>query len=470
MWSFGVTLGQRYELEERVGAGGFSEVWRARDLVLNRPVAVKLPHVGYIQDAEALARFQAEARHAGSLAHENIARVYDYGELDPPYLVMELVDGPSMSRMLASGPVDPMRAMDLVAQAAAGLEAAHAGGLIHRDIKPGNLLLAPGGIVKITDFGISQSVGSAPVTSTGLVVGTPGYLAPERASGASATPISDLYSLGVVAYECLTGVPPFTGTPLEVALAHVIRPFPGLPECVPADVAALIMQLTAKDPVDRPASAGEVARRARQLSDRLVSGSSGAASRPDNVPALTDEPRTPEHPEVPVPGRSSSRLRRGVAMAGVGVTTALIALFTLAAGGSIRDPGSAGHPVVTPSSSSSTPKPRTVLTVDVNAASLVGQPVNLAVRRLREQKMIPRVLWQATDQQQPGHVTVIQPAGRRPVGSIVTVVGALGVPAGASTSNQADDPNGNGTNDGNGNGKEKGKGKGNGKASSEGKE
>ena len=156
-------------------------------------------------------------------------------------------------------------------------------------------------------------------------------------------------------------------------------------------------------------------------------------------------------------------------MAGAGVAAALIALFTLA-GGSIRDPGSAGHPVVTPSSSSSTPKPRTVLTVDVNAASLVGQPVNLAVRRLREQKMIPRVLWQATDQQQPGHVTVIQPAGRRPVGSIVTVVGALGVPAGASTSNHADDPNGNGTNDGNGNGKEKGKGKGNGKASSEGKE
>jgi serine/threonine protein kinase len=465
MWSFGVTLGQRYELEERVGAGGFSEVWRARDLVLNRPVAVKLLHVGYIQDAEALARFQAEARHAGSLAHENIARVYDYGELDPPYLVMELVDGPSMARMLASGPVDPMRAMDLVAQAAAGLEAAHVGGLVHRDIKPGNLLLAPGGIVKITDFGISQSVGSAPVTSTGLIVGTPGYLAPERASGASATPISDLYSLGVVAYECLTGVPPFAGTPLEVALAHVIRPFPSLPECVPADVAALVMQLTAKDPADRPASAGEVARRARRLGDRLVSGSSSAASRPDNVPALTDEPRTPEYRAAPVPGRSSSQLRRGVAMAMAGIAVALIALFTLA-GGSIRDSGSAGHPVVTPSSSSSTPKLRTVLTVDVNAASLVGQPVSLAVRRLRQQKMIPRVLWQATDQQQPGHVTAIQPAGRRPVGSIVTVVGALGVPAGAGTSSQADDPNGNGTDDGNGNGK--GKGKGNGKVSGEG--
>jgi eukaryotic-like serine/threonine-protein kinase len=171
-------------------------------------------------------------------------------------------------------------------------------------------------------------------------------------------------------------------------------------------------------------------------------------------------------------------------MAGVGVAAALIALFTLVtlAGGSIRDPGSAGHPAVTPSSSSSTPKPsssstpkpsgtstpklRTVLTVDVNAASLVGQPVSLAVDRLRQQKMIPRVLWRATDQQQPGYVTAIQPAGRRPVGSIVTVVGALGVPAGAGTSHQAGDPNGNGTNDGNG----KGKGKGNGKGNGEGKE
>ena len=453
MWSLGVTLGQRYELEERVGAGGFSEVWRARDLVLNRPVAVKLLHVGYVHDAEALARFRAEARHAGSLAHGNIARVYDYGELDPPYLVMELIDGPSLSRVLASGPLDPVRAMDLVAQAAAGLEAAHAGGLVHRDIKPGNLLLAPGGIVKVTDFGISQAVGSAPVTSTGLVVGTPGYLAPERASGASATAASDLYSLGVVAYECLTGVPPFAGAPLEVALAHVIRPLPGLPESVPADVAALVTQLTAKDPADRPASAGEVARRARQLGDRLVSGFSSAASWPDNVPALTDEPRTPELRAAPVPGSSSSRLRRGVAMAGVGVAVALIALFGLA-GGSIRGSGSAGHPVVTPSSNSSTPKPsnsstprlRTVLTVDVNAASLIGQPVSLAVRQLRQQKMIPRVLWQATDQQQPGHVTAIRPAGRRPVGSIVTVVGALGVPASAGPSHQAGDPNGNGGN------------------------
>ena len=166
-------------------------------------MAVKVLHGGYLQDAVALARFRAEAWHAGSLAHENIAQVYDYGEPDPPYLVMELVDGPSLAQVLASGPMGPARAMDVVAQAEAGLQAAHEAGLVHRDTKPGNLLLAPDRIVKITDFGIYHAVGSARMTSTGLVVGTPGYLAPERADGASATANSDLHSLGVVAYERL---------------------------------------------------------------------------------------------------------------------------------------------------------------------------------------------------------------------------------------------------------------------------
>ena len=305
MRSSGVTLGQRYELEERVGTGGFSEVWRARDLILDRLVAVKVLHAGYVQDADTRVRFRAEARHAGSLAHENIARVYDYGEPDPPYLVMELVNGPSLAQELAGGPMDPVRAMDVVAQAAAGLQAAHEAGLVHRDIKPGNLLLAPGGVVKITDFGIAHAVGSAGVTGTGLVMGTPGFLAPERAGGGSATPLSDLYSLGVVAYECLAGAPPFAGTALEVTLAHASRPFPALPEYVPADVGALVMHLTAKDPVARPGSAADVARLARQLADRLASGSSPAASMPGRVAAPAAEPLA-TRPAAPAPGRYSS--------------------------------------------------------------------------------------------------------------------------------------------------------------------
>ena len=268
----GAVLGGRFVLDERIGNGGYGEVWRATDTVLSRPVAVKLLHQRYAQRTETLARFQAEARHAGVLSHENIAQVYDYREPSgeqPPYLVMELVDGPSLEAVLADGPLDARRTMDIIAQAAAGLQAAHAAGMIHRDVKPGNLLLAPGGIVKITDFGIAHMVGSAPVTASGELIGTPGYLAPERVVGEEATPASDLYSLGMVAYECLAGAPPFTGPALAVALAQRDRPLPPLPPSVSADVSAFVTRLTAKDPAYRLSSAAEAAVWAGLLRDGL---------------------------------------------------------------------------------------------------------------------------------------------------------------------------------------------------------
>ena len=266
-------LARRYQLDDRIAAGGFGEVWRGSDTVLARLVAIKLLHPGHSAQPETLERFRAEARNAGALGHENIARVYDYGEPDaqhPPFLVMEFVDGPSLAAVLAGGPLSPARTLDIVAQAAAGLHAAHLAGVVHRDIKPGNLLLAPGGQVKITDFGISHSIGSAPVTSTGMLLGTAGYLAPERVAGSRATAKSDLYSLGVVAYECLAGAPPFAGTQLEVALAHRDRPLPPLPDTVPAAVAALVGQLTAKDPAQRPERAGVVASQAARLRDQMA--------------------------------------------------------------------------------------------------------------------------------------------------------------------------------------------------------
>src|SRR5260370_36061100 len=253
-----VVLGGRYRLEEWIASGGMGEVWRASDLVLHRSVAVKLLRPEYAGHLEIVARFRAEARHAGSLSHPGIAQIYDYGEAgpaNPPFLVMELVDGPPLARLLAAGPLDPARVMDLVAQAAEGLAAAHAAGLVHRDVKPGNLLLAPGDRVKITDFGIAHAAGSAPITRTGILVGTPAYLAPERVAGAPATPASDLYSLGVVAYECLAGAPPFSGTAMEIALSHQLRPLPPLSPHVPAGAAALVAALTATDPAARPATA-----------------------------------------------------------------------------------------------------------------------------------------------------------------------------------------------------------------------
>jgi Protein kinase domain len=276
-------LADRYRLDDRIAAGGMGEVWRATDLVLGRLVAVKLLRAEYVQHPEILARFRAEARHAGSLSNPHIARVFDYGEAGathPPFLVMELVDGPPVTRLLARGPMEPARVMDLVAQAADGLAAAHAAGLVHRDIKPGNLLLAPPGQVKITDFGIAYAAGSAPITRTGMLVGTPAYVAPERVAGAGATPASDLYSLGIVAYECLAGALPFSGTAMEVALSHQMRSLPPLPATVPAEAAALVAELTAKDPAARPASAGEVMTRAGRLRDAMAGAPPAEAAPP----------------------------------------------------------------------------------------------------------------------------------------------------------------------------------------------
>jgi eukaryotic-like serine/threonine-protein kinase len=283
-------LAGRYVLDEPIGAGGYCEVWRATDTVLTRQVAVKLLHPGYASHGEALARFKAEARHAGALSHENVARVYDFGEPTDgqSYLVMELVDGPSLADVLARGPLGVRPTMDMVAQVAAGLQAAHTAGLIHRDVKPANILFTSEGGVRITDFGIAHAVGTAPVTSTGMVMGTPGYIAPERVSGAQAGPASDLYGLGIVAYECLTGSQPFRGGALDVAIAHRDRPLPPLPVSVPAEVAAFVMTLTAKDPAWRPASAGEVADQAGRLRDDLLPPGDSAPPVPSPPPTAAD--------------------------------------------------------------------------------------------------------------------------------------------------------------------------------------
>jgi eukaryotic-like serine/threonine-protein kinase len=218
--------------------------------------------------------------------HENIAHIYDYDEPaegPQPYLVMELVDGPSVAGVLADGPLGAARTMDVVAQAAVGLQAAHAMGLVHGDIRPGNLLLAASGTVKITDWGISQAIGSLPITVTGIVTGTAEYLAPERIAGAEAASAGDLYALGVVAYECLAGPPPFVGESPDVACAHSNYPVPPLPGSVPADVSALVMRLIAKDPAWRPGGAAEVAQQAGRLRHDLrddFSAGAGHTSHP----------------------------------------------------------------------------------------------------------------------------------------------------------------------------------------------
>jgi serine/threonine-protein kinase len=332
-------LAGRYVLDEPIGAGGYCEVWRATDTVLTRQVAVKLLHAGYASQGEALTRFKAEARHAGALSHENIARVYDYGEPadGQSYLVMELVDGPSLADVLARGPLGVRPTMDTIAQVAAGLQAAHTAGLIHRDIKPANILFTSGGSVRITDFGIAHAVGSTPVTSTGMVMGTPGYIAPERVSGAQAGTASDLYALGIVAYECLAGSQPFAGGALDVAIAHRDRPLPPLPVSVPGEVAAFVMTLTAKDPAWRPASAGEAADQAGRLREDLLSQEHRARA----VPSVT---RAGPPPTIADDVRSRPRRRRPLAVAAL-TLVALTCLVLI----SVTGFASGSHPAGSPS-------------------------------------------------------------------------------------------------------------------------
>ena len=294
-------LAGRYRLTDRIAAGGMGEVWRGEDNLLNRAVAVKLLPTGRAGDEAFLARFRAEARYAASLSHPGIARVYDYGESSEfggAYLIMELVNGEPLSAILArAGRLSPDATLDIVSQAARALDAAHQAGIVHRDIKPGNLLVAAGGTTKITDFGIATAVAAAQashLTETGMVMGTAMYVSPEQATGAPVTDASDIYSLGVVAYECLAGHPPFTASePLAIAFAHKHEPVPALPPDVPQPVSDLVYHMLAKTPAERPASVRVVADRADMLRDALALGESGkpaeylGATRVDLPPAAT---------------------------------------------------------------------------------------------------------------------------------------------------------------------------------------
>ena len=234
------------------------EVWKAKDLILGRIVAIKVLKEEYTGDPGFLQRFRAEARHTALLNHVGIANVFDYGEEEgSAYLVMELVPGQPLSSIIEHEQVlSPDRTLSMIAQTARALSVAHAQGLVHRDIKPGNLLITPDGRVKVTDFGIARLADQVPLTQTGQVMGTAQYLAPEQATGQTATGASDIYSLGVIGYECLTGHRPFSGeSQIAIALAQVNDAPPPLPETLPKPVRALLMSMLAKDPKNRPADA-----------------------------------------------------------------------------------------------------------------------------------------------------------------------------------------------------------------------
>ncbi|NQX34809.1 serine/threonine-protein kinase [Herbiconiux sp. VKM Ac-2851] len=320
----GVTFGGRYELSNRIAIGGMGEVWQATDLVIGRTVAIKILKDEYLGDPGFLERFRAEARHAALVNHEGIANVFDYGEEEgSAYLVMELVPGEALSTILEREHVlSTDRVLDIVAQTALALQAAHAAGLVHRDIKPGNLLITPDGRVKITDFGIARIADQVPLTATGQVMGTVQYLSPEQASGQPASPTTDIYSLGIVAYECLAGKRPFTGeSQVAIAMAQINETPPDLPTTIATPVRNLVLSCIAKKPEDRPTSTGALARAAMALRRGDIASAAAA------VPAvLGDEPLPPTSATTVMPtSNDATQATTVLAAAGAGAAGAAVA-------------------------------------------------------------------------------------------------------------------------------------------------
>ncbi|MGK5112604.1 protein kinase domain-containing protein [Geodermatophilus sp. CPCC 205506] len=407
------TLGDRYELDSLVAAGGMGQVWRARDRLLDRVVAVKVLRSEYTGDPTFLARFRAEAHHTGRLVHPNIAALHDYGEVRTgsgetlAYLVMELVEGESLSTVLQGARLGAERTLDVVGQAAAALAAAHAAGVVHRDVKPGNVLVGVDGTVKITDFGIAWSASSVPLTRTGQVVGTAHYLSPEQAAGGRAGPASDVYALGLVAYECLAGARAFDGeNPVQVALMQLRDEPPPLPDDVPGPLRTLVARALAKDPADRFPDGAAF----RDAVDDVRAG------RPLAPPPV----RTTPLPHVGSPSRARRRLLVPAAalLAGVGIGVA--ALQVVGAPG-----GTAPVAVADTLTPTAGPADDAVL---VAAADHVGRPVEeveaaLAALGLRVQREpVERADVPA------GIVVAIGPVGALTRGDLVTLAVATAPP------------------------------------------
>jgi serine/threonine protein kinase len=252
----GELIAGRYELEKLVGSGGMSNVFRAHDRLLERTVALKILHEQYTRDADYVERFRREARAVAQLAHPNIVTVIDRGEQDGrQFIVFEFVEGENLKELLAHGPLPVQEAVGLALQVARALSFAHERGLVHRDVKPQNVLLNEDGQAKVTDFGIARSLDVHGVTQTGTVLGTSDYIAPEQARGQKVNPKTDIYSLGAVLYELLTGDVPFAGDNfVAVAMRHVNEPAPSAlehrPDC-PLRLDLAIQRAMAKDPADR---------------------------------------------------------------------------------------------------------------------------------------------------------------------------------------------------------------------------
>jgi tRNA A-37 threonylcarbamoyl transferase component Bud32 len=463
----GQLLAERYRLVRRIAVGGMGEVWEAADTRLDRAVAVKVLKPELCGDAEFLHRFRVEARTTASLNHPGVAAVHDYGETaalpdgpkDTAYLVMELVEGDPLAAILArEGRLGVDRTLDILEQAGNALQAAHERGYVHRDVKPGNILVTPTGKVKITDFGIAKAADATPVTHRGMVMGTAHYIAPEQATGHAAEPASDVYALAVVGYECLAGRRPFLNeNAVTVAMMHIRDVPPPLPPDVPPTVRALIEATLAKDPRQRYRSGGEFAAAVAAVRAGyplpvpsslapLAPRRAGMATAPSfppvpvqAVPMQTLPPGVPDpgQPTLitpPPPGFQRMRARRRVwpwllalFLVVLVVSTVVILVLAGRTGGSAGNgiaPATATTPVreSKPAFPTISGRPPFESSANLDADEFVGRPADEMLDRLIRLRMRPQVDGNhAVSELGRCVVTRIDPTGQVPVNSVVTV-------------------------------------------------
>jgi serine/threonine-protein kinase len=425
---------ERYQLDERIATGGMGEVWRGTDTVLHRPVAIKLLKAELADDAEFRTRFETEARHAASLHHPGIAAVFDFGDTSSPaqgghrpYLVMELVDGKPLSALLRRGTQMPAEQVTaLLAQVADALGAAHRTGIVHRDIKPANLLVTPDRHVKVTDFGIARARDGVTLTRTGQVMGTPQYLSPEQAEGRPSSSASDVYSLGVVLFECLAGRRPFDAeSPVATALAHVREPVPDLPANVPAALAAVVRRCLDKDPKRRfrdgaalaaalrdPAGAGSAPVRVdRSLGEPI---GTPTTSIPPATAVLTGLPPATAYSGDPVARKQSGGWLWLVAIL-------LGALLVLVGWALWTNFNGTEDPVNTPDPTTSATTTATDNTVEFPASVCVGQIDDVAGSITRRELSVTRAEQPNPGDEVAGRVIDCNPTGTLNKGQTVTV-------------------------------------------------
>jgi serine/threonine protein kinase len=470
MLTSGQLLADRYRLARRIAVGGMGEVWEAADTRLDRRVAVKVLKPELCGDAEFLHRFRTEARTTASLNHPGIAAVHDYGEtagvLDGPkdtaYLVMELVEGEPLAAILArERRINADRTLDILEQAGNALQAAHERGYVHRDVKPGNILIVPGAsgrdTVKLTDFGIAKAADAAPVTRSGMVMGTAHYIAPEQALGHEAEPASDVYSLAVVGYECLAGHRPFLSeNAVTVAMMHIRDLPPPLPPDVPPHARAVIEATLVKDPRRRYGSGAEFAAAVAAVragmplpvpSGRSLTPVPHAGPNTGTHPRIAQlgppsiPPPMPTGPFAPHPGPPPRRrtwlwVLLAILVVGLILLAALGIPALLRSGGSsdnqnnpgtgttVNTPGRDAEPGGPPRRSGfPNDKPGRLITVDPE--QYLNRPARDVVMELDSLGLTALV--ETTTREAPHDlatcvVTEVTPAGGAPIGSQVTIV------------------------------------------------